>query len=529
MAHPTESWRRAEGRAGPRRALLIAALCGLLSASGCGWLWPEDGLYDPARCAEPCGPGSRCVAGQCEALADLGAAPDAGDGGADLPPDANGDLLQPDQPGCGNGKIEGTEECEEGKLDGKSCPSLGFGQGTLTCGDGCLFNTHGCFSFALSAPVVLSATTTPADQPAVASDGSGFLVVWSSGVTGSRTIVGRLVDQQGATSGAEFAIGSGVGSGSGDRHSPAVAYSPSDQYFLVVWTEEQSGQSRRIHGRYVTRTGTATPERGLPLSAAATGDQTGPAVAAAGSRFLVGWSEVTAMGSTDLKVAVRTQGGGLTGTAATLVVASGDQDELALASNGSVFLAAWHDARPDTSGAAQEQIYASRVRLDGVLLDAGGVNLSNDPLRTFDRPAVVSDGSHFLATWREQSANQGDVNGRALWLDSSTSLSASAGLPSTRLFSKLAVTSRFAAVYEGSRYLVLWVDAKSSASVPLLGGSRLDGKGKVLVEAPMELQDAPTGALMSSPAAATAGGQTLVAWPWNVGGGYHRINYNVMK
>ena len=45
---------------------------------------------------------------------------------------------------CGNGQLEGDEECEARWLAGQTCRSLGFGSGLLECGDTCEFDTSGC-------------------------------------------------------------------------------------------------------------------------------------------------------------------------------------------------------------------------------------------------------------------------------------------------------------------------------------------------------------------------------------------------
>lgn len=47
---------------------------------------------------------------------------------------------------CGNGVIDGAEECDQGNLNGSTCVDEGFAGGTLACGAGCLFETGGCFN-----------------------------------------------------------------------------------------------------------------------------------------------------------------------------------------------------------------------------------------------------------------------------------------------------------------------------------------------------------------------------------------------
>ena len=45
---------------------------------------------------------------------------------------------------CGNGEIEGPEDCDGFNLNGETCQSLGEPSGTLTCDSSCTFDTSGC-------------------------------------------------------------------------------------------------------------------------------------------------------------------------------------------------------------------------------------------------------------------------------------------------------------------------------------------------------------------------------------------------
>lgn len=45
---------------------------------------------------------------------------------------------------CGNGVIEGNEECDTGDLGGETCQTQGFGGGGLTCAADCTINTSQC-------------------------------------------------------------------------------------------------------------------------------------------------------------------------------------------------------------------------------------------------------------------------------------------------------------------------------------------------------------------------------------------------
>jgi hypothetical protein len=48
---------------------------------------------------------------------------------------------------CGDGIVEGKEDCESLDLNGASCESLGFKEGELLCDPSCSFNTTNCIPF----------------------------------------------------------------------------------------------------------------------------------------------------------------------------------------------------------------------------------------------------------------------------------------------------------------------------------------------------------------------------------------------
>jgi hypothetical protein len=65
---------------------------------------------------------------------------------------------------CGNGIIEGGEDCEGEDLGGATCESLGYGPGTLSCDIACTFDTSGCSPAPTSTPTP-TPTLTPTPTP----------------------------------------------------------------------------------------------------------------------------------------------------------------------------------------------------------------------------------------------------------------------------------------------------------------------------------------------------------------------------
>jgi hypothetical protein len=62
---------------------------------------------------------------------------------ADADLDGIGDVCEG---GCGNGAIDGGEQCDGSALAGNTCQSLGFDGGGLSCRSDCTLNTSGCYA-----------------------------------------------------------------------------------------------------------------------------------------------------------------------------------------------------------------------------------------------------------------------------------------------------------------------------------------------------------------------------------------------
>src|SRR5690606_30542439 len=51
---------------------------------------------------------------------------------------------QTDDPVCGDGVVEGAEDCDGTDLGGRTCGDEGFASGTLACASDCTFDTSMC-------------------------------------------------------------------------------------------------------------------------------------------------------------------------------------------------------------------------------------------------------------------------------------------------------------------------------------------------------------------------------------------------
>jgi hypothetical protein len=117
--------------------------------------------------------------------------------------------------------------------------------------------TSPSFMYRLGPEVKISTSSTPLDanrhQPEVAHNYNRkqYLVVWHNEWPGNRDIYAQRVSESGKRVGNWFSITTGAE----DRVQPAVAYSATDDEYLVVWMKEVSADVYEIWGRIIAWNG----------------------------------------------------------------------------------------------------------------------------------------------------------------------------------------------------------------------------------------------------------------------------------
>ncbi len=300
------------------------------------------------------------------------------------------------------------------------------------------------------------------EDPAVAWNGSEYLVVWSDQRTVSRDadIYGRRVSAAGVTQGSDFLI-SGTGATAADQD-PDLAWNGSE--YLVVWSDQRTpSRGADIYGRRVSAAGSPQgSDRRICGSGASSNDWT-PAVAWSGTDYLVVWSDSRDSAS---------RGSDVYGRFAS-AAGSPQGSDLRISGSGAVL---W-DQRPDVEwgdGAAQflvvwqdnrnyqdrmQDIYGRVVLADGSRPKAdfriSGIKATHDD----ESPAVVWNGSEYLVVWedyRKASDRGADIYGRVVLPDGARPD------PDFRVSSNPAFESDWApaVTWNGTarQYLVVWQD-----------------------------------------------------------------------
>ncbi len=237
----------------------------------------------------------------------------------------------------------------------------------------------------------------------VASDGAGYLVVWQD--SRSRVSVDIYGTRVLATGAVLDAGGLAINTGANHQINPAVSGKAGG--YLVVWQDQRDGSSYDIYGTSVSVAGVVSHPAGLPISTAA-GDQINPAVTANGSDYWVAWQDFRSDSHFDIYGTVVT-GSGLVSQPGGIAIstAANDQFNPSLASDGANCLAVWTDKRDGANFA----IYGARLTPAGAIMDASNFVISRTA-RDHYHPAVTGNGAGYWAAWQDyRNGDSADIYG----------------------------------------------------------------------------------------------------------------------
>ncbi len=340
------------------------------------------------------------------------------------------------------------------------------------------------------------AISTAADydgSPAVAFDGANFLVVWqddrsggNSDIYGARvTPAGAVLDPQGIA----------VSTVAGDQRSPVLAFGGAS--FLVAWTDFRSGGYSDIYGARVTPAGAVLDPQGIAVSISSSYARY-PALAFDGANFLVVWEDFSSLTISDIYGARVTAGGVVLDTLGIAVSTAADYQWFpAVVSDGTDFLVAWEDWRSGSS------IYGARVTSAGVVLDPQGIAVSTTASGQ-GSPALAFDGTSFLVAWSDSRSVSPDIYGARV-------TPAAVVLDPTGIAVSRAADCRWlpAVVSDGANFLVVWQDSRNGDSTDIYG-ARVTPAGVVLDTTGFAISTAARN--QCGPALAFDGANFLVVW-----------------
>ena len=238
------------------------------------------------------------------------------------------------------------------------------------------------------------AISTAADDqyaPSVAFDGTNYLVAWGDYRSGLSDIYGTRVNQAGIVLDTNGFVISAV-----DRWQglPAVAFDGTN--YLVVWQDDRIGYGWNIYGARVNQSGIVLDTIGIVISTVANYQQS-PSAVFDGTNYFVVWQDYRRDNYIPDIYGARVSQTGvvLDQTSIPISNTSDWQFSPSIAFDGTNYFVVWVDSRNDGC------IYGAMVNQAGVVLDSNGIIITSIP-DWQESPSVAFDGINFLVVCQNQ-------------------------------------------------------------------------------------------------------------------------------
>lgn len=287
--------------------------------------------------------------------------------------------------------------------------------------------------------IIVTTDVQASAKPAVAYGGGQYLIAWEADngeyLRAARvSAAGAVLDAPAITVAFEPM---------GNPTSPAIAFDGAG--YLVVWTLNLT----MIRGARVGLLGTIETIQKTIISAPQT--QANPAVAFDGVNYLVTWEDLRSGMTYDIYAArVTTSVDSLDGLGFLVSAETNDQRDPAVASDGSGFFIAWSDGK---WGALIPDIYGARVTSAGAVLDPSGIAIAMTAGAQLTPSAVFHEGSYTVAWMGNDSIHAARVDAAGAVLDM-------AGVP---VSTGPMVEDTPAIACSSAACLVAWSDMRSGA------------------------------------------------------------------
>lgn len=243
-------------------------------------------------------------------------------------------------------------------------------------------------------PLAITASIRERQSPAVTSNGTDYFVTWMDYRDINWDIYGARVLGSGPSSSAVLdPSGIAVSTDPAFQNAPHVAALGAN--YLVVWRQDVGGRGD-VYGARVTSAGVVQDTSGIAIATNAVEHYT-PRAASNGSHYFVVWAEYQSTTAWDIAgIRVSSAGALLDTSGIPISTALREQFDPDVASNGTDFFVVWTDYRSGNN----HDIYGSRVTSAGVVQDSSGLALCTETVQQYS-PKVVWDGTSYLAAWAD--------------------------------------------------------------------------------------------------------------------------------
>ncbi len=342
--------------------------------------------------------------------------------------------------------------------------------------------------------IAISVTSGVKGKPAVASEGSGYLVVWeddrdypAGDVYGARVnTLGNVLDPQGfdVTTAAVF------------HSDPGVACS-SENYF-VAWGDYRHGlYSSDIYGARVDTAGNLLDSPSFVICDAPFG-QYSPSIAFDGANYCAVWTHN--IGGAWAVKGTRVSPGGIILDPSYIDISSGGNAlSPQIASSGAEFLTVWVDYRSSFTG---PDIYAARISSAGSVLDPSGIAVCTlDDVQY--NASVAFGGNIYLLVWRDNRNGLHDIYGAR-----ATSNGVVLDPNGFAISTAISFQDYASVAFDSTNFFVVWQDERNGSTD--IYGARVDQSGVVLDPNGIPLATAASD--QTNPSVSFDGAHYLVVW-----------------
>ena len=236
--------------------------------------------------------------------------------------------------------------------------------------------------------------------PALAFDGTNFLVTWTDNRNGNVSdIYGALVNQYGGkTSSSDIAIAKL----SQSQQNPAVAYSKGSASYMVLWQDYRNTTKTYwdIYGARVSTAGKVLDPKGIAVSTTFNHEYA-PDVAFDGTNYLAVWYDLRNAYGTSYDIygaRISAAGKVLEPQGFPIAVASEEQTYPQVAFSGADYLVVWDDRR---NGKYNKDVYGTMVSTSGKVASPLGLGLANAGRWETGAAVASGGGGSFLVSYSQ--------------------------------------------------------------------------------------------------------------------------------
>jgi hypothetical protein len=309
--------------------------------------------------------------------------------------------------------------------------------------------------------ITISTATRTRRNPSIAFDGTNYFVVWHDLRNINYDIYGARVTQAGTVLDTN---GIAVSIASDGQYNPAIAFDGTN--YLVVW-EDVRNDTLDIYGARVSQNGIVLDTNGIPISIAIDRQRL-PSVDFDGINYLVVWQDYRGYYVHIYGTRVSQTGTVLDTNGFAISTASYGKYCPSIAFDGTNYLVVWFDFRYGIC----VHIYGSRVSQAGIVLDPEGIAISTAS-NTQQFPSVAFDGTNYFVVWQDRSNAYDDIFGARV-TQAGTVLDPH-GIPISTATHGQRIPS---VAFDETNYLVVWFDYRSG--FPDIYGTRVTQAGTVL-------------------------------------------------